>query len=238
MAVLVLRLAGPMQAWGDSSRFTQRATRSEPTKSGVLGLLAAAHGRRRTDPVEDLARLRFGVRVDQPGRIVRDFHTAIRWQDKKRPSMPLSYRYYVADAAFVAGVEGDADLLAGLDDALREPAFPLYLGRRSCPVSGRLSLGVVDGGVEQALRVIPWQASLWHRQRQGRQVDLPLFLDAEATEATDYLVNEVVRDVPLSFDPVRREYGWRDVIQAMPHQVENPDSTRANMDFMAVLGGA
>ena len=41
MSVLLLRLAGPMQAWGDASRFTTRQTRTEPTKSGVLGLLAA-----------------------------------------------------------------------------------------------------------------------------------------------------------------------------------------------------
>lgn len=238
MAVLVLRLAGPMQAWGDSSRFTQRSTRSEPTKSGVLGLLAAADGRRRTDPVEDLAQLRFGVRVDQPGRIVRDFHTAIRWQDKRRPSMPLSYRYYVADAVFVAGVEGDRAVLEGLDGALHAPAFPLYLGRRSCPVSGRLSLGVVDGNVEEALRDTPWQASLWHRRRQGPHVDLPLHLDVEAVDATDDLVSEVVRDVPLSFDPARRQYGWRNVIRAMPHRVENSDSRRVGMDFMAALGGA
>lgn len=238
MTALLLRLAGPMQSWGDSSRFTQRSTRSEPTKSGVLGLLASADGRRRTDPVEDLAQLRFGVRVDQPGRIVRDFHTAIRWQDKKRPSMPLSYRYYVADAVFVAGVEGDRGLLEGLDEALREPAFPLYLGRRSCPVSGQLSLALIDGGVEAALRDIPWQASLWHRKRQGREVDLDLFLDAHVTDASDDLVNEVVRDVPLSFDPERRQYGWRNVVRAMPHRVENPDSRRVGMDFMAALGGA
>ena len=54
MTTLLLRLAGPMQAWGDSSRFAQRHTRREPTKSGIIGMLAAAQGRRRTDGVEDL----------------------------------------------------------------------------------------------------------------------------------------------------------------------------------------
>ena len=60
MSVLLLRLKGPLQSWGDSSRFTRRETRQEPTKSGVLGLLAAAQGRRRGDPIEDLAGLAFG----------------------------------------------------------------------------------------------------------------------------------------------------------------------------------
>lgn len=242
MTVLALRLAGPMQAWGDGSRFTQRLTRSEPTKSGVLGLLAAADGRRRTDPLEDLAALRFGVRVDQPGRIVRDFHTAIRWQEKNNkgesPAMPLSYRYYLADAVFVAAVEGHRELLAGLDDALREPTFPLYLGRRSCPVSGRLSLGLHESGLLEVLHALDWQASTWHRRRQGRQVDLPLFVDASATRADEDSVTEVVRDVPISFDPNRRDYGWRDVVRAAPVTKPNPDGTARPMDFMAALGGA
>ena len=91
MSTLLLRLAGPLQSWGDSSRFTRRETRAEPTKSGVLGLLAAAQGRRRTDPILDLAALRFGVRIDQPGRLPAAFQPAIRWRDGQ--SLPLSYRY-------------------------------------------------------------------------------------------------------------------------------------------------
>jgi CRISPR system Cascade subunit CasD len=39
MAVLLLRLAGPMQAWGTQSRFVNRDTELEPSKSGVIGLL-------------------------------------------------------------------------------------------------------------------------------------------------------------------------------------------------------
>ena len=76
MTVLLLRLAGPLQSWGVKSRFTVRATELAPTKSGIIGMLAAAVGRRRTDPIEDLLSLRFGVRKDQPGRVIRDFNTA------------------------------------------------------------------------------------------------------------------------------------------------------------------
>jgi len=242
MTVLALRLAGPLQSWGDASRFTRRLTRSEPTKSGVLGLLAAAQGRRRTEPIEDLAGLCFGVRVDQPGRLTRDFHTAIRWQEKNRagesPSMPLSYRYYLADAVFVAGVEGDRALLEGLVDSLKEPRFPLYLGRRSCPVTGKLSLGLHEGKLEDVLRRLPWEASAWHQRQQGRTVDLPLYLDAAAATPSPDAVAELVRDAPVSFNPVRREYGWRDVVRATPVTVDNPDGRADVMDFLAALGGA
>ena len=55
MATLLLKLAGPLQSWGSDSRFTETKTRHEPTKSGVIGLLAAALGRRRTEDVSDLA---------------------------------------------------------------------------------------------------------------------------------------------------------------------------------------
>lgn len=217
MTVLLLRLAGPLQAWGDSSRFTRRDTGRYPTKSGVLGLLAAADGRRRTDEIEDLARLRFGVRVDQSGQLQRDFQTAINWSTGK--SMPLSYRYYLADAVFVAGVEGDPDLLAGLDDALRRPAFSLYLGRRSCPTSGKISLGLSDRPLEEALREQPWEAAVWYRQRQERTVELELVVDALEGDPDP---TETRRDVPQSYSPERREYGWREVAHRPPVAVENP----------------
>src|SRR5690606_38747103 len=139
---LVLRLAGPLQSWGGRSRFVRRETEQAPTKSGVIGLLAAARGLRRTDDLTEFFGLRFGVRTDQPGRLVRDFHTA-RSLDGSRV-MPLSYRYYLADAVFVAVVSGDRSLLEGIDDAIRRPHFPLYLGRRSCAPAGPISMGLRD----------------------------------------------------------------------------------------------
>jgi CRISPR system Cascade subunit CasD len=207
-----------LQAWGASSRFVRRETRQEPTKSGVLGLLAAAQGRRRTDPIEDLAATTFGVRVDQPGRLVRDFQTA-RSMDGSR-TMPLSYRYYLADAVFVAAVEADPALLEGLLDALRNPTFPLYLGRRSCPPAGRVAIGLRDGDIDQTLKSEPWQASPWYRRTQSGLVDLPIIRDA--TESPG--VGDLVRDQPISFDPVRREYGWRTVVHSS-HRVSNGSET-------------
>lgn len=217
MTVLLLRLAGPLQAWGDASRFTRRDTGRHPTKSGVLGLLAAAEGRRRTDEIEDLAGLHFGVRVDQPGQLQRDFQTAINWATGK--SMPLSYRYYLADAVFVAGVEGDADLLGGLADALVHPVFPLYLGRRSCPTSGRVMLGLSDRPLEDALRNEPWHAAAWYRRKQPGEVELELVVDAIEGDPGPV---ETRRDVPQSFNPERREYGWREVAHRSPVALHNP----------------
>ena len=78
MATLLLRLAAPLQSWGADSKFEIRKTEREPTKSGVIGLLAAALGLRRDDAagLQPLCGLRFGVRVDREGALLEDFHTA------------------------------------------------------------------------------------------------------------------------------------------------------------------
>ena len=214
MAVLLLRLAGPLQAWGVKSRFTVRATELAPTRSGVVGMLASAVGRRRTDPIEDLLALRFGVRKDQPGSVIRDFHTA-RTLDG-RESMPLSNRYYLADAVFLAGIEGDRALLEGIDEALRHPAFPLYLGRRSCPPTHPVSLGLREAALLDALRAEPWLASEWFRRRRREGLNAEILIDQEAVPVEERAGDaRGSRDVPLSFDPRRRDYGFREVERLM-----------------------
>ena len=78
MATLLLRLVGPMQSWGTTSRFTQRDTRNEPSKSGVIGLLAAALGipRENWTDLEPLTHFAMAVRHDRPGVLKRDYQTA------------------------------------------------------------------------------------------------------------------------------------------------------------------
>ena len=231
MSTLVLELSGPLQSWGDASRFVRRSTRALPSKSGVIGLLAAAQGRRRADPLEDLASLRFGVRQDQAGALVRDFQTAIDWRTGK--SMPLSQRYYLSDAKYLAMVEGDQDLLEGLAEAVRSPVFPLYLGRRSCPPDRPLVLGVREGSVRDAIADEPWVASSWWKKRQPQKVRLLWSRDAVPTESPD----ESLHDVPVSFDPRHREYVWRDVVHGWL-TVENPEGRKmAQHDPFALLGG-
>ncbi|KGF15229.1 type I-E CRISPR-associated protein Cas5/CasD [Corynebacterium freneyi] len=238
MSVLLLRLAGPMQAWGDSSRFNHRGTRREPTKSGVAGLLAAAQGRRRTDPLEDLANLRFAVRTDQVGRVERDFHTSIDWRvwasNPKRASKPLTNRDYLTDACFVVGVEGPQELIESLAEAVRAPVFPLYLGRRACPPSGRVLLGVEEGELDDVLRETPWQAADWYRKRMPKTVQLSMARDAAPGERAD----EMVADVPVSFDPTDRRHGMRGVVHGWV--TVNNDAGRPvinDHDPFALLGG-
>lgn len=73
MPVLLLRLAAPLQSWGVESKFDTRRTLGYPTKSGVIGLVASAMGRDRTEPLDDLNELKIGIRVENEGRQIRDY---------------------------------------------------------------------------------------------------------------------------------------------------------------------
>lgn len=170
MGTLLLRLTGPLQAWGTESRFEFRDTGTEPSKSGVVGLLCAALGRPRSEPVDDLAQLRMGVRVDREGAVRVDFHTAldvrrVPGKEADARNSVISRRAYLADADFLVGLEGRDELLAELDAALAAPVWPLCLGRRSCPPGIPVRLpdlppdgpGLVDRPLDDALRLIGWR---------------------------------------------------------------------------------
>lgn len=236
MSVLLLRLAGPMQAWGDRSRYSHRGTRREPTKSGVAGMLAAARGMRRTDSLEDFARLRFGVRTDQVGQVHRDFQTTIDWRTGK--SKPLTDRDYLVDARFLAVFEGERSFLETLAQAVIAPEFPMYLGRRACPPTGRILLGVEDKGLEEALRDTDWLAANWYRKRQPESVQLAVTRDLHESPA-EARADEVINDQPISFDPRDRRHGLRRVVHEWV-TVDNSELGRPAIDAhdpMALLGG-
>mgnify|MGYP002600596367 CR=1 FL=1 len=225
MATLLLRLAAPLQSWGSDSKFETRKTDREPTKSGVVGLLAAALGLRRDD-TEGLARLNglhFAVRADREGSLLVDFHTA-----KSRDTSYVTYRHYLQDAVFLAGLESeDEALLRELEAALRHPVYPLYLGRRSCPPTLPLCLGLRAGKLLDTLRAEP----LLVKQRNGAPLRMQgrkpetgkLRIVADADPADPAAVPR--QDLPVSFSPVHRQYGFRPVREWRLDRPEMPEPT-------------
>lgn len=155
MPTLLLRLAGPMQSWGTRSRFDERDSDLEPSKSGVIGLLCAALGIDRNEEklVLELARCRMGVRVDREGVLRVDYLTA----QTEDGSTSISRRYYLADAVFLVGLEGQTPLLAEALQALKNPVWPLALGRKSYLPSPAVYLpdGWLEDGLETALQNYP-----------------------------------------------------------------------------------
>lgn len=158
---LVFRLNGPMAAFGDIAVGERRSLWDVPSKSGVLGLLAACLGLDRNDDAAHTALhddLGFAVRVDNAGNILRDFHTAqtpteASREKRRRAGLPLSTardqlscgslytvvsnRLYRAEVAVTVALwvrpQRQRDLDA-LSQALRQPHFVPYLGRKSCPL--------------------------------------------------------------------------------------------------------
>lgn len=186
MPTFLLRLAGPMQSWGTTSRFDQRDTGKEPSKSGVIGLLAAALGidRQNWNDLEPLTRLTMGVRHDRPGVLKRDYQTAQNITSADRSKIhetAVTMRDYLADAVFLVGLEGpDRILLEKAHAALQNPVWPLAMGRKSYVPSEPVWLdgGVVDAPLLEVFASWPWIASL----RRYESVPVRLLVSMESQD--------------------------------------------------------
>jgi CRISPR system Cascade subunit CasD len=198
-----------MQSWGSRSRFKERDTEREPTKSGIVGLLCAALGRGREAPLSDLAALRMGVRVDQEGQVERDYQTALdvrKADPRANTDTVVSDRFFLSDAVFLVGLESrDLAVLRSLQSALERPRWPLYLGRKAFvpgePV--RLQDGVREGAsLVEALASYAFLAGGYVNPADR----LRCTIECEPGED-----GEVRSDVPLSFASDDRRFGVRRV---------------------------
>ena len=212
--LLFLRLEGPMQSWGLRSRWDTRDTGEEPSKSGVIGLLGAALGYGRGDPrlAELDGSLRLGVRVEQSGSRAVDFQTVTgklptadggAKGSRDDPSTIVSPREYLQDAAFLVVLDGPEETLRRCERALRNPRWPIYLGRKGCPPARPVLEGTSERyvDIEDALRHHPWD---W----EGREVlrETPQELRCSLEDATGNASR------PDSIRPGRaRMYGRRQV---------------------------
>ncbi|MBN8943571.1 MAG: type I-E CRISPR-associated protein Cas5/CasD [Rhizobiales bacterium] len=168
---LVFRLAGPMAAFGDIAVGERRGIWDAPSKSAILGLVAGALGLTRDETAAHLTLetgLGFAVRVDVPGRPLRDYHTAQaprarrngQWrtrqeelEDKDELNTVLSERIYRLEAAATVALWRKGDAVASLDvlaRALKQPRFIPYIGRKACPLGRPPRPHVVNVGGLQA----------------------------------------------------------------------------------------
>jgi CRISPR system Cascade subunit CasD len=252
MSTLLLRLEGPMQSWGIQSRYSRRDTGLEPSKSGVIGILCAALGRPRDANLSDLAALRMGVRVDRPGTVESDYHTAGA-KDMLLPNYGvaafgtrigettgtvLSTRFYLADASFLVGLEttqpAQEELLARLPAALARPVWPLFLGRKAfvpavpirLPDAPPLGPGLRRESLKDALRTYPWLDAREgeHSRRVPERVRLVIEEDTPTT-------GESRMDVPISFLPLDRRYQSRFVrTEFLERPTRDPSAHSADVD--------
>ncbi len=177
---LALLLDGPLQAWGHASRYERRTTALHPTRSGVIGLVAAAlgidkHGDDETGELARFAALRLTTvalpRSDhrtgaRPMQRLLDYHTVtgIRRASGKvdEDATVQTYRHYLLDARFGVLLEGAQVLLDEIARALADPRWGVWLGRKCCiPASPLLAseVGMRDEAWRQLLQRCGFQGS-------------------------------------------------------------------------------
>lgn len=161
---LLFRLYGPMASWGEIAVGESRHSATHPSRSALLGLLGAALGIQRDDDEAQhslASGYRFAIKVLSVGMPLRDYHTvqappqrknvvyrtrAQELANKEVLETLLSMREYRSDSFAAVAVEALPSARWTLDElrtALLTPVFPLYLGRKSCPLALPLTPKVI-----------------------------------------------------------------------------------------------
>lgn len=228
---LFLRLEGPLQAWGDrSSKYVFRRTSPAPTKSGVIGMILAAMGIDRDRAkaecwLDRLSQLTMGVRVDRPGWIWWDYHTVgagtgnLTAEGKVKITAStgeietlVTWRQFLCDASFLVALQADdkdlGELIAQAEEALHNPVWTIYLGRKCCPPSMPILLPQREreqqperfGSLKEALTWVPYQRR-WEEDEVPQELTLYLEWRPTPEQPTAPEDAELWYDVPLSFSP-------------------------------------
>ncbi len=216
MRYLVLYLAGPLQAWGADSRFDLRETLPYPTKSGIFGMLLAASGDSgpQTELLEQMAaNIRMTVYCFKNAGRLHDFHVVGNGYNEKDPweslNIPrksdgakvggsgggakLTHRYYLQDAAFCVILQMPDDLAEKFSDALQNPVYDLYLGRKCCVPSVMIYQGNMQTEAEAKSKVR--QLAEIHKLELEKKI-------SELTEKQPGCI--LLNDVPVEFGLHRR----------------------------------
>lgn len=207
MRVLTIRLSSPLQSYGKEAAFDRRNSNYYPTKSAIVGLIAAALGYGRKDNrIHELNKLNYAVRIEQHGERTTDFQI-VEWKKGKRK---LTYREYMQDAVYLIAIgSSNEDEINKIEYALKHPKYALFLGRRSNPIGGVLMISSYKNTTPiSVLRKAPWQASEWYKKKIGRYYDTQIISDYDFRENKK---NFFIKDIVESFDQKQREYSFRKV---------------------------
>jgi CRISPR system Cascade subunit CasD len=172
---LIFTLVAALGATGEFAGHERRGSVGWPGRSAILGLIAAAHGIRRTETgrLAALELFKVAVAVFDEGEPLRDYHTVmtIPTAKAKRPNSrreafqlakgnvntTITIRDYRTGPLFGIALWGTD--LAPTMDALKKP----YLGRKSCPLAAPMNPRIVaaENPVEALgkLELPPWYQS-------------------------------------------------------------------------------
>lgn len=212
MKTILMKFKGPLQSYGTDSHFETRHTDDHPSKSAILGLVAAAMGIRReeTEKLRELCNLHMAVRVDQVGLRSREFQIAAKYKKTGvHEHNYVTYRYYLEDAVFLVAIEGENELIKRIYEALKKPYFALFYGRRSCPVNYDFLLGLYEGTAMEQVNEQPWMAADWYQKRHSKREKIRLDVYGDKVCMPEAKQKMLRRDQPVSFSQMGRQYDLR-----------------------------
>lgn len=241
MKTILLKLSGPLQAWGMESHFETRQTDRYPSKSAIVGLIAGVMGYRReeNDKMAELNKIDFAVRIDQKGTLLRDYHTAKMYTEKgdlKRTY--VTNRYYLQDAMFIVAISiGEEELFQKIYYSLKHPYFQPFLGKRSLPLNPDFILGITDLGAIESFKELPWQATKWYQKRY-KKVNNVYF--AEIYADSNLLSGKPIhyrRDNVISFSQKNRSYSLRaESVEVLHFAIDEHGAFEKNIEEHDVFG--
>lgn len=209
MKTLAIKLAAPLQSYGNEATFSYRTSYHYPSKSAVLGMIAAALGYRRNDSrIVKLNQLKMAVRIDQPGKTLTDYQTT-KYGPKSK-DVTISHRNYLQDAVYMVAISGDDDQIDLINFALHHPKFQLYLGRRANVPAGPLMTTLFNLDPISVLKHYEWQAAEWFQRRHRNQANYSVEIIAD-NELIPSNISSLVKDNIGSFDQNRRWHLYRAV---------------------------
>lgn len=151
MKTLILKTEG-MSAYGLQTFDVHRKVNHFPTRSAVIGMLAAASGIDRDQQAELFRlsqQLSIAVQVNQAGQKIIDYHTVQGFRSpngKIQKGTKPTYREYWCDSAHSFAITGPDPLIDDLSADVKSPVYGLFQGRKSCPLTRPLFECVIIGG--------------------------------------------------------------------------------------------
>lgn len=231
---LTFTLYAPIAAFGAPAVGERRGSFERPSRSGVLGLVAACLGIDRADTAaHEALRDQYGLALhcQYPGRLLVDYHTAQapstrrgrRFATRRDELMAdelntiLTRRDYRTDAWHLGAIWIRSDAhwsLHALEHALTWPRFTPCLGRKSCPLGLPLAPRIAPADDALAALAARFADAREHALRQALAIraDGPALVAMDATDvppaSTERIRRvEMRRDHPLSRS--RWQFGLR-----------------------------
>lgn len=213
-SIIGLLFDAPLQSWDVGSRHSRRGTLPAPTRSGIIGIIAAAMRIDKNDLEEPLLLSRFqALRMEafslSPHKILSDYHIAQECGQADggvKKHAVITHRSYLMEARFLICLScPDSTLLKEIEEALMNPAWGGWLGRKSCVPASPIYLGRFS-----SLLAVKEHVSRWMPEVDWNSCGLLRELNIDEVKFANLSENMMsIDDVPLSF--AKREFSSRKV---------------------------